>query len=462
MVVDDDPTMCDFLESFLAVRGYQAVTVGSADEAVRRYQTDRPAAVILDVVMPGTMDGLEALAALKKIDRDVPVIMLSGQGVTATVVQAMKLGAEDFVSKPFAEADLDVPLTNALRQLQPRHDAPVRSDPTPVPSQHDMIFGRGDRMAEVQNLIERVAATDVTVLIRGEAGTGKESVARALCAASLRRDQPFVKVHCAGVPDELLDAELFGFVRGHRTVEHEPGKFELANHGTLFLDEIGELSVPLQAKLVHVLQDGEFWSAGARRNVDVRIVAATTRDLDLAVASGQFREDLFGRLNIVSINMPPLRERLDDVPSLVDYFLKKYAVRYNKPGVDVSPETMGLLADYDWPGNIRELENLIKRVVVLGTEAPLRQVSLQSSMVSRAPSPAIRQTPAEIACAAADAGNCSLKEISRTAAREAERELIFRVLQQTRWNRKETAEILKISYKALLYKIKENGLDKAS
>ncbi len=196
--------------------------------------------------------------------------------------------------------------------------------------------------------------------------------------------------------------------------------------------------------------------------MDVRIVAATTRDLDQAVASGQFREDLFGRLNIVSINMPPLRERLDDVPSLVGYFLKKYAVQYNKPGVDVSPETMGLLADYDWPGNIRELENLIKRAVVLGTEAPLRQVSLQSSMVSRAPSPANRQTPAEIACAAADAGNCSLKEISRTAAREAERELIFRVLQQTRWNRKETAEILEISYKALLYKIKENGLDKAS
>ena len=461
MVVDDDPTMCDFLESFLAVRGYQAVTVGSADEAVRRYQADRPAAVILDVVMPGTMDGLEALAALKKIDRDVPVIMLSGQGLTATVVQAMKLGAQDFVSKPFADADLDAPLTVALRRSMLRHDAPTRSDPTPVPS-NDMIFGRGDRMGEVQNLIERVAGTDVTVLIRGESGTGKESVARALCAASLRRDQPFVKVHCAGIPDELLDAELFGFIRGHHTVEREPGKFELANHGTLFLDEIGELSVPLQAKLVHVLQDGEFLSFGARRDVDVRIVAATTRDLDQAIASGQFREDLFGRLNIVSITMPPLRERLDDVPSLVGYFLKKYAVRYNKPSVDVSPDTMGLLADYDWPGNIRELENLIKRAVVLGTEAPLREVSLQSSRVARAPSAANRQTPAELACAAADAGNCSLKEISRTAAREAERELMLRVLQQTRWNRKETAEILKISYKALLYKIKENGLDKAS
>jgi DNA-binding NtrC family response regulator len=460
MVVDDDPNMCDFLESFLAVRGYQAVTVGSADEAVRRYQADRPAAVILDVMMPGTMDGLEALAAFKRIDRDVPVIMLSGHGLTATVVQAMKLGAQDFVSKPFADADLDAPLTHALRQ--PRHEAPTRPDPTPVASKHDMIFGRGDRMLEVQSLIERVAVTDVTVMIRGESGTGKESVARALCAASLRRDQPFVKVHCAGVPDELLDAELFGFIRGHRTVEHEPGKFELANHGTLLLDEIGELSVALQAKLVHVLQDGEFWSFGARRDVDIRIIAATTRDLDQAVASGQFREDLFGRLSIVSINMPPLRERLDDLPSLVGYFLKQYAVRYNKPGVDVSPDTLGLLADYDWPGNIRELENLIKRAVVLGTEAPLRQIRLQSSMVSRAPSPGNRQTPAEIAGAAADAGNCSLKEVSRTAAREAERELIFRVLQQTRWNRKETAEILKISYKALLYKIKENGLDKAS
>ena len=494
MVVDDDPAMCAFLESFLAERGYHAVTLGNAQDAVRRYQAERPAAVILDMVMPGEMDGLAALAAFKKIDREVPIIVLSGQGRTATVVQAMKLGAQDFVSKPFEEADLEVPLTNALRQHQLSREVATLRDQLQSQSKYKMLFGHSERMAEVQDLIERVADTDVTCLIRGESGTGKELVARALCSSSLRRDKPFVKVNCAALPTELLESELFGFERGAFTgaIQHKPGKFEFANHGTMFLDEIGDMSFPLQAKLLQVLQDGEFSRLGGKHDVhvDVRVVAATNQDLEQAVAAGTFREDLFFRLNVVCINMPPLRERREEVPILVDYFLKKYSVQYNKPCVDLSADTMRLLMDYDWPGNIRELENLIKRTVVLGSEAPIRKeiahgiaiaAQRQASVVSRQPSvaPAIRNpqsaivpvvgsgptaplTPTEIACAAAAAGNYSLKDISRTAAREAERELIFKMLQQTRWNRKETAEILGISYKALLYKIKENGLDKAS
>ena len=508
MVVDDDPSMCAFLESFLDERGYHAVTVGNAQDAVKRYQTDRPAAVILDMVMPGEMDGLAALAAFKKIDHDVPIIVLSGQGRTTTVVQAMKLGASDFVSKPFEEADLEVPLTAALRQHQLSREVATLRDQLQSQSKYKMLFGHSERMAEVQDLIERVADTDVTCLIRGESGTGKELVARALCSSSLRRDKPFVKVNCAALPTELLESELFGFERGAFTgaIQHKPGKFEFANHGTMFLDEIGDMSFPLQAKLLQVLQDGEFARLGGKHDVhvDVRVVAATNKDLEQAVADGQFREDLFFRLNVVCINMPPLRERREEIPVLVDYFLKKYSVQYNKPCVDLSPDTMRLLMDYDWPGNIRELENLIKRTVVLGTEAPIRKeiahgiamaaqkqsavfsrqsavVSHQSAVPGRQPAPlravapagagspsstsstgSVPMTPTEIACAAAEAGNYSLKDISRTAAREAERELIFKMLQQTRWNRKETAEILGISYKALLYKIKENGLDKAS
>ena len=494
MVVDDDSTMCAFLESFLAERGYHATTIVDARDAVKRYQTDRPAAVILDMVMPGEMDGLAALAAFKKIDREVPIIVLSGQGRTTTVVQAMKLGAQDFVSKPFAEADLEVPLTHALRQYQLSREVATLRDQLQSQSKYTMLFGHSERMAEVQDLIERVADTDVTVLIRGESGTGKELVARALCSSSLRRDKPFVKVNCAALPTELLESELFGFERGAFTgaIQHKPGKFEFANHGTMFLDEIGDMSYPLQSKLLQVLQDGEFSRLGGKHDVhvDVRVVAATNKDLEQAVADGQFREDLFFRLNVVCINLPPLRERREEVPILVDYFLKKYSVQYNKPCVDLSPDTMRLLMDYDWPGNIRELENLIKRTVVLASEAPIRKeiahglalaaqrlssaVSRQSvqsavrtpqSAVAAAGSgsgPAVPLTPTEIACAAAEAGNYSLKDISRTAAREAERELIFKMLQQTRWNRKETAEILGISYKALLYKIKENGLDKAS
>src|SRR5712671_2780042 len=373
MVVDDDLAMCNFLRSFLAQRGYQAVTLGNAEEAVKRYQQERPAAVILDVVMPGRMDGLEALAAFRKIDREVPVIVLSGQGRTTTVVQAMKLGATDFVSKPFDETDLEVPLANALKQRQLSREVASLREQLQSQSKYKMLFGQSERMAEVQDLIERVADTDVTVLIRGESGTGKELVARALCASSLRRDKPFVKVNCAALPTELLESELFGFERGAFTgaIQHKPGKFEFANHGTMFLDEIGDMSFPLQAKLLQALQDGEFSRLGGKADVhvDVRVVAATNRDIEKAVATGQFREDLFFRLNVVCINMPPLRERREEVPILCDYFLKKYSVQYNKPYIELSQDTMGLLMEYDWPGNVRELENLIKRTVVLGTEA---------------------------------------------------------------------------------------------
>jgi len=497
MVVDDDPAMRAFLREFLSQRGYAATTVASADEAVGCFQAARPAAVILDVVMPGTMDGLDALAAFKKIDRDVPVIVLSGQGRTTIVVQAMKLGASDFVSKPFDEAELEIPLTNALRQHQLNKEVSILREQLQAQSKYTMLFGHSERMAEVQDLIERVADTDVTVLIRGESGTGKELVARALYASSLRRDKPFVKVNCAALPTELLESELFGFERGAFTgaIQHKPGKFEFANHGTMFLDEIGEMSPPLQAKLLQVLQDGEFARLGGKHDVhvDVRIIAATNRDLEHAAAQGQFREDLFFRLNVVSITMPPLRERREEIPILCDHFLKKYSVQYNKPCAGLSNDTMQLFLEHDWPGNIRELENLIKRAVVLGTEAPIRKeishsiamaansrqspvVTLQSQPAggsqpsASASRPAGRDaaasmtatSPISIAAAAAEAGNYSLKDISRTAAREAERELIFKMLQQTRWNRKETAEILGISYKALLYKIKENGLDKAS
>jgi two-component system, NtrC family, response regulator AtoC len=500
MVVDDDLAMCNFLRTFLADRGYTAITLGSAEEAVKRYHAERPAAVILDVVMPGNMDGLAALEALKKIDRDVPVIVLSGKGGTNTVVQAMKLGATDFVSKPFDETDLEVPLANALKQRQLTREVATLREQLQSQSKSNMLFGNSERMAEVQDLIARVADTDVTVLVRGESGTGKELVARALYASSLRRDKPFVKVNCAALPTELLESELFGFERGAFTgaIQHKPGKFEFANHGTMFLDEIGDMSFPLQAKLLQVLQDGEFARLGGKHDVkvDVRVIAATNRDLEEMVARAQFREDLFFRLNVVCINLPPLRDRREEVPILTDYFLKKYSVQYNKPCSEISAETMRLFMDYDWPGNVRELENLIKRAVVLGSEAPIRKeishgiamaahrvhAAHQPAMAGQpaaghpmaprangspaaaaaaAPAPAL-PTPAELANAAADAGNYSLKDISREAARQAERELIFKMLQHTRWNRKETAEILGISYKALLYKIKENGLDKAS
>ena len=498
LVVDDDVDMRAYLIDFLERRGYGAVAVGSAEDAVARYTDVRPAAVILDVMMPGGMDGLAALAAFKKIDRDVPVILVSGQGRTATVVQAMKLGASDFVSKPFEDGDLEAPLAHAIEHRRHAREVAELREQLQSQPRHQMLYGSGPRMADVRELIDRVADTDVTVLIRGESGTGKELVARAICASSLRRSKPFVKVNCAALPAELLESELFGFERGAFTgaIQHKPGKFEFANHGTMFLDEIGEMSFPLQAKLLQVLQDGEFSRLGGKHDVrvDVRLIAATNRNLEQAVADGHFREDLFFRLNVVSITLPPLRERREDIPLLADYFLKKYSVQYNKPYGPLDDDVLELFGRHDWPGNIRELENLIKRAVVLGANATIKKELAQAMAMSAhrqahvsavdmrpaegaSPQPAAargaddpraeaappaRPTPAELALAAADAGNYSLKDISREAARQAERELIARMLQHTRWNRKETAEILGISYKALLYKIKENGLDKAS
>ncbi len=349
------------------------------------------------------------------------------------------------------------------------------------------LLGTSAKMREVRDLIGRVADTDVTVLIRGESGTGKELVARAIHSSSPRRHRTFVKVNCAALPSELLESELFGFERGAFTgaIQHKPGKFEFAHEGTMFLDEISEMHPPLQSKLLQVLQDGEFARLGGREDVhvDVRIVAATNRDLDFAVAEGQFREDLYFRLNVVCITLPPLRQRRDEIPVLTERFLGYYAQHYNRPAIAFGPDTCRLLSEYDWPGNVRELENVVKRAVILGSDESIRQ-DLTETMAGRhrplsGPIPALQPrmdeapdvrrdepaapvavepaTPAELPPVTG-----SLKDIARNAARGAERELIYRTLQQTRWNRREAAQILGVSYKALLYKIKEAELDKAS
>jgi two-component system, NtrC family, response regulator AtoC len=346
-----------------------------------------------------------------------------------------------------------------------------------------VLLGMSEKMREVRELITRVADTDVTVLIRGESGTGKELVARAVHDASPRRGRVFVKVNCAALPSELLESELFGFERGAFTgaIQQKPGKFEFAHQGTMFLDEVSEMQPSLQSKLLQVLQDGEFARLGGREDVhvDVRVVAATNRDLEVAVAEGQFREDLFFRLNVVCITLPPLRQRRDEIPALTDLFLRRYAQHYNRPRIALDPDTVRLFDAYEWPGNVRELENMIKRAVVLGSDASIRQElgdvlagrqarpgpipALQPTASAPPPAPPAHQAASPLPAVAVPALPVgSLKDIARHAAREAERTLIFRTLQQTRWNRREAAEILGISYKALLYKIKEAELDKAS
>jgi transcriptional regulator with PAS, ATPase and Fis domain len=316
-------------------------------------------------------------------------------------------------------------------------------------------------MKEIMMIINQVAPTNIKVLIRGESGTGKELVARTLYARSLRKDKPFIKVLCAALPEGLLESELFGYEKGAFTgaLRRKPGKFEFANHGTIFLDEIGEISPGLQAKLLQVLQDGEFSRVGGESDVkvDTRVLAATNKNLEKAVAEGAFREDLYYRINVVSVHLPPLRERKEEISYLVEYFLEKFNHQYNKSYPRFSETTLQRFHQHDWPGNIRELENIVKRIVVLDNE----DVALAKAHPAEeaVPGHSLSNAPNAGALPPPPAAGYSLKSVGKEAASQAERDLIRSILYQTHWNRKRAAELLHISYKALLYKIKKYDLN---
>ena len=322
-----------------------------------------------------------------------------------------------------------------------------------------MALCTSSKMQPIRDLISKVASTNTTVLLRGESGTGKEVLARALHKASPRAGRQFLKVNCAALPGELLESELFGHEKGAFTgaYRQKPGKFEAAHQGTLMLDEIGEMPLRLQAKLLHVLQDGEFSRVGGEKiiDTDVRLIAATNRDLEASMRAHQFREDLYYRLNVIEIRIPPLRERREEVPGLVDFFLKKFNAQYGR-AVDIPSDTMRVFVDYHWPGNIRELENAVKRVVVLGTARPVHTEIVGN--INRGPRVTMPGAPTVAAAAASPDAPISLKEIARQAAREAERVAIKEVLDRVHWNRAKAARLLQISYKALLYKIVQCGL----
>jgi two-component system response regulator AtoC len=314
------------------------------------------------------------------------------------------------------------------------------------------------KMQPVRELVAKVAATNTTVLLRGESGSGKEIVARALHKLSPRADKQFLKVNCAALPSELLESELFGHEKGAFTgaYRQKPGKFEAADGGTLLLDEIGEMPLRLQAKLLHVLQDGEFSRVGGEKIIgtDVRLIASTNRDLEAAMRSHQFREDIYYRLNVIEIRIPPIRERREEIPVLVEHFRRKFNAQYVR-NIEIPPDTVRLCMEYHWPGNVRELENAVKRIVVLGGARPVHQEILGN--LNRGPRPA-SPTVSAAPVAINGEGMVSLKDIARQAAREAERAAIKEVLDRVHWNRAKAARLLQISYKALLYKIVQCGL----
>jgi two-component system response regulator AtoC len=462
LVIDDDPGVRDYMEALVSRQGYHVDAVADGEQALATLSDTRPDVVTLDVVLPG-MDGLETLRRLKQRLPEVPVVMLSGHGQARNIVEAMRLGASDFLRKPFEVEELELAFQKALEKRALKQEVERLRGRARSETELLLLCGDNQKMKELRDIIEQVADTDITVLVRGDSGTGKELVARTLFQLSDRRERPFVKVNCAALPSELLESELFGFEKGAFTgaQKRKLGKFEYANQGTIFLDEISEMHPALQAKLLQVLQDGEFSRLGGDGDVhvDTRVIAATNRNLEEAVADGSFREDLYYRLNVVTVHLPPLRDRKDGIPLLVDHFLKKNNEEYHKEMQHLSTETMNIFMNYHWPGNVRELENMVRRMVVLGSEqAVLEEIAVRGEPTT-VDEPSADLLDLEALGADFSTGDgIDLKAISRRAAQIAEKRVIERVLQQTRWNRKEAAGRLQISYKALLYKMKENGL----
>ena len=448
LIADDDAAMRTYLARFLSSSGYQTECVDSGESAISRLrQSPAPDLVLLDMLMPGT-DGIDVLTHMKKVNPGIPVVVLSGVGHVRTVVEAIKLGASDYLSKPFEDEELELTIRNILERLRLRDE--VQSLRRQLAESDDQELGIGTenlKMVRIREIAKQVADTDVPVLILGESGVGKEVLARYIHTHSGRADQPFMKVNCAALPHDLLESELFGYDKGAFTgaVSEKPGKFELAGSGTILLDEIGEMSPLLQAKLLHVLQDGQYSRLGGKRTITVqaRILASTNRRLEETVAKGEFREDLYFRLNVITIDIPPLRDRREDIPLLCSHFVDKYRDKYKSSVQQLPKELMETFMSFDWPGNIRQLENTVKRYLIL----PDSDITFPASRVEVS---APHTTPAH--------QPLYLKEVGAHAAEQAERELVLRTLEQTNWNRKHAARILNISYKALRNKLKRWNL----
>jgi len=451
LTVEAEPALRSHLKGLLEEWGYESVAVSSVEEALAALATTKFEFSVVDMELNGT-DAIDLLHRLKHQGGEPgPIIMLFDPPDTKRIADAATLGADDFLQKPFTPEELENAIKAACSAHRRVWERSAADDLGPR-LEHEVSLWRSPRMQEGWKIIGQTAQVDITVLLCGETGTGKDLAARAIHHLSSRRRQPFVKVNCAAVPRELLESELFGHERGAFTGAHQLkiGKFESADQGAIFLDEIGDLHPALQAKLLHVLQDGEFSRVGGKSTVkvDVRIIAATNQDLEKAVAAGHFREDLYYRLNVIQIVIPPLRERPEEIPFLINYFTERYARLFNRQGFAVPPKIMERLAQHTYPGNVRELENIVKRMIVLNDPA-----LLPSSL----PRPAGNGDGNAAPKASVEA--VSLKDIAREAAQAAEREAMAKVLEQVRWNRVKAAKLLKISYRALLYKIKQVGLE---
>jgi two-component system response regulator PilR (NtrC family) len=371
LVIDDEEIMREILETLLSREGYDVRLATQAEEGLHLARSVPFDAAIVDVMMPG-MDGISALDELKKIDEELPVLMITAFASVENAIAAMKRGAFDYITKPFKNDEVLVVLRNALAQRRlVAENRALRQNLQARANRFGEIIGRSSRMKQVFDLIIQAAPSRTTILIDGESGTGKELVARSLHQNSTRADRAFITVNSGNLPPDLLESNLFGHVKGAFTgaVYPKKGLFELADKGTIFFDEIGNIPLETQAKLLRVIQEREFMRLGGVETikVDVRIIAATNVDLKRMMEEGKFREDLYYRLHVITVQLPPLRERRDDIPLLVQHFLEKYGEENDKPNLELTPDALDLLMEYEWPGNVRELENVIERAVVLST-----------------------------------------------------------------------------------------------
>jgi len=444
LIVDDELSVRDSLRMIFK-KDYEVITAGSAEEALRKTRGEEPDLILLDIIMPGT-DGMEVLKEVRASQPLVPVVMLTATKTVRTAVEAMKLGAYDYITKPFDVAELRLVTQKVLESRQLKIDNRRLQGEVENRYHFDRLIGKSKEMREIYTTIQQIAEKNSTVMIHGESGTGKELVARAIHYNSARKDKPFVAVNCAAIPETLIESELFGHEKGAFTdaQNRRIGRFELAHQGTLFLDEVSELSLPTQAKILRALQEREFIRVGGMKTikVDVRLISATNKNLEEMMARGVFRADLYYRINVVPLNIPPLRKRKEDILLLVQHFLDKHA----GPGKKITPESMDILIAYDWPGNVRELENIVERVVALTNGDTIGPADLPPSLQSDSRVELIKRGVLD--------GRLPFED----AEREFEKDIILEALKKSNYVQTKAADLLGISRRILKYKMDKYGL----
>ncbi|RJP67041.1 MAG: sigma-54-dependent Fis family transcriptional regulator [Candidatus Abyssobacteria bacterium SURF_17] len=462
LIADDDESMRWVLSKTFGPPKYHSEAVANADDALAKLRESSYDVLLMDIRMPG-MSGLEALAQAKLLQSDLAVIIITAYGTMMTAIEAMKWGAYDYVTKPFDVEELELTVEKALKtQSLARENKELRAN---LRSKYDInnLVGSSERMQEVYKAIGRVADKDVTVLIQGESGTGKELVARAVHYNSRRASKPFVPVNCVAIPENLLESEMFGHVKGAFTgaTTSRTGKFEQADGGTLFLDEVADIGLDLQGKLLRVLQEHEIEPVGGQgtTKVDVRVIAATNRDLAMEIQTGRFREDLYYRLNVVPIFLPPLRERKEDISELAAYFIQRFVDELNTEPRAFDPAAIDLLQSYDWPGNVRELENLIKRIMVMRTDRAITPEHVSLALPkSAAKNSTLLQLSWDDLVEQELKSTTAKQDVYHLVLEKLEKPLLSKILERCSGNQVKAAEILGINRNTLFKKMKRLGL----